>query len=90
MGRERPLIRSHHGLFVIEGVSRVKHFFYAVYVLFYTGAVFMAGIFIGQMLYRSRASRRKQTEVAAWSGRTGSNGEVEIGQPMADVSGKRQ
>ena len=66
----------------------MKHFFYAVYVLFYTGAVFMAGIFIGQMIYRSRASRVKQAKMAAMSGRTGSNGEVEMRESGVAVSGK--
>jgi uncharacterized membrane protein len=39
----------------------MKHFFYAVYVLFYTGAVFLGGMFVGQFLERARrAARRKQ------------------------------
>jgi len=39
----------------------MKHFFYAVYILFYTGAVFLGGMFIGQFLERARkaAQRRK-------------------------------
>ncbi|MBI3611169.1 MAG: hypothetical protein HY204_10780 [Nitrospirae bacterium] len=68
----------------------MKHFFYAVYILFYTGAVFMAGLFIGQMLYRSRVSRQKQSEMAAWPSRTGSNGEVGIGEPKPAVTGRRR
>lgn len=32
----------------------MKHFFYAVYVLFYSGAVLMAGVFVGQFLERRR------------------------------------
>jgi hypothetical protein len=44
----------------------MKHFFYAVYVLFYTGAVFLGGMFVGQFLERARkaANRRKAAEAA--------------------------
>jgi hypothetical protein len=42
----------------------MKHFFYAVYVLFYTGAVFMAGMFVGQFLERARIAREKASESA--------------------------
>jgi len=75
---------------VVEGVNRVKHFFYAVYVLFYTGAVFMAGIFVGQMLYRSRVTRQKRDETIAWSSREGSNGEVGMADPKVAVTGRRR
>ena len=69
----------------------MKHFFYAVYILFYTGAVFMAGIFIGQMLYRSRTSRVRQGEEAlGWSARKANNGPVGIGQPNIVMTGKRK
>ncbi|MBI3811616.1 MAG: hypothetical protein HY283_05355 [Nitrospirae bacterium] len=68
----------------------MKHFFYAVYVLFYTGAVFMAGIFIGQMLYRSQVSRKKRSEMAAWPSDAGSNGQVGIGEPKVAVTGRRR
>jgi hypothetical protein len=40
----------------------MKHFFYAVYVLFYTGAVVMAGMFVGQFLEKARAAREKTSE----------------------------
>lgn len=36
----------------------MKHIFYVIYVLFYTGAVFITGLFVGQMLERSWAARR--------------------------------
>ena len=39
----------------------MKHFFYAVYVLFYTGAVFLGGMFIGQFLERTRKARQKKS-----------------------------
>lgn len=74
----------------VEGVSGMKHFFYAVYVLFYTGAVFMAGIFIGQMLYRSQVSRKKRSDMTAWPSDTGSNGQVGIGEPKVAVTGRRR
>ena len=68
----------------------MKHFFYAVYVLFYTGAVFMAGIFIGQMLYRSRVSREKRSGVTEWTSDAGSNGQSGIGEPKAAMTGRRR
>lgn len=68
----------------------MKHFFYAVYILFYTGAVFMSGIFIGQMLYRSRVSRQKQSEMTAWPTGTGSNGAIKMGEPKIAATGKRR
>jgi hypothetical protein len=37
----------------------MKHIFYVVYILFYTGAVFVAGMFVGQLLERAWASREK-------------------------------
>ena len=74
---------------MVEG-GKVKHFFYAVYVLFYTGAVFMAGIFVGQMLYRSRVSRQKRAETMAWSSHEGSNGEVGMADPKVAVTGRRR
>jgi len=36
----------------------MKHVFYVIYVLFYTGAVFITGLFIGQLLERSWEARR--------------------------------
>ena len=38
----------------------MKHFFYTIYVLFYTGAVFLGGMFIVQFLERSRTARRRK------------------------------
>jgi hypothetical protein len=37
----------------------MKHVFYVVYILFYTGAVFVAGMFVGQMLERAWAARER-------------------------------
>jgi NADH:ubiquinone oxidoreductase subunit 6 (subunit J) len=42
----------------------VKHVFYVIYVLFYTGAVFVTGLFVGQMLERSWTARRRHAEGA--------------------------
>lgn len=68
----------------------MRHFFYAVYVLFYTGAVFMAGLFVGQMLYRSRVGRQKRSSTETWPSGRGSNGEVRIGESKIAVTGKRR
>lgn len=40
----------------------VKHVFYVIYVLFYTGAVFVTGLFVGQLLERSWAARRREAD----------------------------
>jgi hypothetical protein len=40
----------------------MKHVFYVIYVLFYTGAVFVTGLFIGQMLERSWEARRSSSQ----------------------------
>jgi hypothetical protein len=68
----------------------MKHFFYAVYVLFYTGAVFMAGVFIGQMLYRSRVTRQRRSGMTAWPSESGSNGQVGIHEPNVAATGRRR
>jgi NADH:ubiquinone oxidoreductase subunit 6 (subunit J) len=43
----------------------MKHVFYVVYILFYTGAVFVAGMFVGQMLERAWAVREKAARSAS-------------------------
>ena len=74
----------------------MKHVFYVVYILFYTGAVFVAGMFVGQMLERVWATRER----AAKSSSPVSSGvlsetaaQSQAGIPMAEhkvvVSGKR-
>lgn len=40
----------------------MKHVFYVIYVLFYTGAVFITGLFVGQMLERSWEARRNSRQ----------------------------
>jgi hypothetical protein len=61
----------------------MRHFFYAVYVLFYTGAVFMGGMFVGQLLERARIAREQSAhkEVA----RT-----ARVIDPKVAVMGKRE
>jgi len=43
----------------------MKHVFYVVYILFYTGAVFVAGMFVGQMLERAWVAREKADRSAS-------------------------
>jgi hypothetical protein len=66
----------------------MKHFFYALYVLFYTGAVFMAGMFIGQMLERGRIARKKASLSAASESLRRSGAVVNISQRKASATGK--
>lgn len=40
----------------------MKHVFYVIYVLFYTGAVFITGLFVGQLLERSWEARRSSRQ----------------------------
>ncbi len=41
----------------------MKHLFYAFYVSFYAGAMFVAGLFVGQLMER-RWAAREETEAA--------------------------
>ncbi len=43
----------------------MKHLFYVAYVLFYTGAVFVAGMFVGQMMERAWAARERAARATA-------------------------
>jgi hypothetical protein len=65
----------------------MKHFFYAVYVLFYSGAVFMAGMFIGQILERGRLARKKASLSAVSESLRDSKAVVNISQRKAPVTG---
>jgi hypothetical protein len=60
----------------------MKHVFYVIYVLFYTGAVFITGLFVGQMLERSWEARR--------SGRQGSNRDEHAELQSGAVTGRRE
>jgi len=75
----------------------MKHVFYVVYILFYTGAVFVAGMFVGQMLERAWAAREKVTRSPASAAAGGllseTSAQSQAGIPMAEhkvsVSSKR-
>jgi hypothetical protein len=43
----------------------MKHLFYVLYVLIYTGAVFVCGMFVGQLFERSWARREQETRAKA-------------------------
>jgi hypothetical protein len=60
----------------------MKHVFYVIYVLFYTGAVFITGLFVGQMLERSWEARR--------SGRQGSTRDERAELQSGGVAGRRE
>ena len=68
----------------------MKHFFYAVYILFYTGAVFMAGMFIGQMIEKARIAREKALSSAASESSRGSKAVVNISHRKVSVTGKAE
>jgi len=65
----------------------MRHFFYAVYVLFYTGAVFMAGMFVGQMLEKTRLARMK-TAPAVLESQRSPKAVVNISHRKASITGK--
>ena len=66
----------------------MKHFFYAVYVLFYTGAVFMAGMFVGQMIEKARIFREKASSSVVSESPRSSKAVVNISHRKASVTAK--
>ena len=68
----------------------MRHFFYAVYILFYSGAVFMAGMFVGQRLERGKIARGKAplSAVAVSESLRDSKAVVNISQRKASAAGK--
>jgi hypothetical protein len=66
----------------------MRHFFYAVYVFFYTGAVFMAGMFVGQMIEKARIARDRASLSAASENPRSSKAVVNISHRKASVTGK--
>ena len=66
----------------------MKHFFYAVYVLFYSGAVFMAGMFIGQIIERGRLARKKASLSVVSDSLRDAKAVVNISQRKASMTGK--
>ena len=68
----------------------MRHFFYAVYVLFYTGAVFMAGMFVGQMIEKARVARVKASLPVAPESPRGPKAVVNISHRKVSVTGKAE
>lgn len=68
----------------------MKHVFYVIYILFYTGAVFVAGMFLGQMLERAWAAREKAARAASNETlRPQPNGGVPIADHKVAMSSKQ-
>ena len=70
----------------------MKHIFYVIYILFYTGAVFVAGMFVGQMLERVWAARERAAQSAldrSPGAPVESQSSIPIGEHNVVVSGKR-
>jgi len=61
----------------------MKHLFYVLYVLIYTGAVFVCGMFVGQFLERSWARREQESRAKAVAKHPD---EVGIGVPDANAA----
>lgn len=66
----------------------MKHLFYVLYVLIYTGAVFVCGMFIGQFFERSWARKEQDARAKAVSKNTEPIG-VQIPETNVAMSGKR-
>lgn len=66
----------------------MKHFFYAVYILFYTGAVFMAGMFIGQLIEKAKIVREKASSSVVSESPRGSKAVVSISHRKVSATGK--
>jgi hypothetical protein len=68
----------------------MKHVFYVIYVLFYTGAVFVTGLFVGQLLERSWAARRGSAQAPSHAdGESLAHGVVTRQPEAATPIGKR-
>jgi hypothetical protein len=71
----------------------MKHIFYVVYILFYTGAVFVAGMFVGQMLERAWAARERAARSASGGLLSEASAQSQAGISMTEhkvsVSSKR-
>lgn len=68
----------------------MKHFFYAVYVLFYSGAVLMAGVFVGQYLERKRIRQAKEAELDSAAVHGHSRSEIVNGERKVTAMTRRQ
>lgn len=67
----------------------MKHVFYVIYVLFYTGAVFVTGLFIGQMLERSWEARRSSSQKMSRAEREDLTRGTAVSQRESPAVGKR-
>lgn len=68
----------------------MKHLFYVIYIAFYTGAVFMAGMFLGQMLERAWAVREKAARSRAdETMRVEAGAGISVHEHKTAVSGKQ-
>jgi len=67
----------------------MKHVFYVIYVLFYTGAVFVTGLFIGQMLERSWEARRSSSQKMSRAEREDLTRGAVVSQRESSAVGKR-
>lgn len=63
----------------------MKHLFYAFYVSFYAGAMFVAGLFVGQLMER-RWAAREETE-AAEAARSGAADPLALDEAPVALSG---
>jgi hypothetical protein len=68
----------------------MKHFFYAVYVLFYTGAVFLGGMFVGQFLERARKAALRRKSAASIGGGPGAGASAGLRDRKVAVMRKRE
>ncbi|HUJ80202.1 MAG TPA: hypothetical protein VLY45_07810 [Nitrospiria bacterium] len=67
----------------------MKHVFYVIYVLFYTGAVFITGLFVGQMLERTWEARRNARQRTTGAERDERARGTVVGQRESPAVGKR-
>ncbi len=68
----------------------MKHIFYVIYILCYTGAVFVAGMFLGQMLERAWSARERVARSTAPEAlRAQPSGGIPISDSKVAMSGKQ-
>jgi NADH:ubiquinone oxidoreductase subunit 6 (subunit J) len=67
----------------------MKHLFYVLYVLIYTGAVFVCGMFVGQFFERSWARKEQDAKAKALSENAEPIG-VQMPETHVAMTGKRK
>ena len=67
----------------------MKHLFYVLYVLIYTGAVFVCGMFVGQFFERSWARREQEARAKAALKEHAEPIGVQIPETNVAMTGKR-